>query len=279
MSFIILLFKIGAFYTFLNSLINIELICDYYLSLSLSTFDIQLYPNMKKINVLLTLFLIFTFLLSFKVQGQNEKRLIRVTGRVTHADSGNPISAKVYYEKLPFYDDMGVANTDPSNGVYELFMIENEKYIISVKADSYEPLSEEIKIEDLGIGLLEKNFKLLPSSIHEIITLDNLIFARGKDIITEVSHDELDEFAEWLDSRPQVVVQLEGHTDFQGNADANMELSEDRVLAVKKYLINSGIKKSRIRTKAFGGTQPLTRERTTEARAKNRRVEVRILEQ
>lgn len=234
---------------------------------------------MKKTNFLLLFLFFYTSFLIQESQGQNEKKLIRVTGRVTHVDSGKPVSAKVYYEKLPFYDDMGVANTNPANGVYELFMIENEEYIITVKADSYKPLSEEVKIEDLGIGLLEKNFKLIPDAIHEIITLDNLIFARGKAIITDVSHDELDEFAEWLDSRPSVVVQLEGHTDFQGNAEANLLLSEDRVLAVKEYLMKQGIKKSRIRTKAFGGTKPLTRERTPEARAKNRRVEVRILEQ
>jgi len=198
--------------------------------------------------------LVIALFLNLETLAQNDKKLIRVTGRVTHADSGKPIAGKVYYEKLPYYDDMGVANTDQSNGVYELFMIENEKYIITVKADSYQALSEEIKIEDLGIGLLEKNFKLLPNEVYEIITLDNLIFA-------------------------SVVIQLEGHTDFQGNTEANMLLSESRVLAVKDYLNKRGIKKSRIRTKAFGGTKPLTRERTPEARTKNRRVEVRILEQ
>lgn len=232
---------------------------------------------MKKIKPFTVL--IFALFLNAEVHGQNEKKLIRVTGRVTHVNSGKPVSASVYYEKLPFYDDMGIAKTNPSNGVYELFMIENEKYIITVKADSYKTHSEEISIQDLGIGLLEKNFKLLPDAMHEIITLDNLIFARGKTIITEISHEELDEFAEWLGSRPNIVVQLEGHTDFQGNAEANMQLSEGRVLAVKEYLIDKGIKKSRIRTKAFGGTNPLTRERTSEARAKNRRVEVRILRQ
>ena len=117
-----------------------------------------------------------------------------------------------------------------------------------------------------------------PDGLHEIITLDNLIFARGDDKINDVSHQELDEFAEWLSSRPTAIIQLEGHTDFQGNAEANMALSEARVLAVKDYLASKGVKKSRIKTKAFGGTKPLTRERTPEARAKNRRVEVRILE-
>ena len=56
-----------------------------------------------------------------------------------------------------------------------------------------------------------------------------------------------------------------------------MELSESRVEAVKKYLVGKGISKGRIKTKAFGGTHPLKNEMSQEARAMNRRVEMRIL--
>ena len=72
-------------------------------------------------------------------------------------------------------------------------------------------------------------------------------------------------------------IQLEGHTDYRGNPDRNMKLSEDRVLSVRGYLITQEIRKSRIKYKAFGGTHPITTENTEEARLKNRRVEVRIL--
>ncbi|MGL1886605.1 MAG: OmpA family protein [Reichenbachiella sp.] len=233
-----------------------------------------------KIFRLLSLFtLLIALFCESEVVGQNKINLIRVTGTVTHPETGAPIDASVYYEKLPYYDDMGRANTNPSNGVYELFMLENEKYIMSVKATAFKTINEEILITDNGIGLIEKNFKMEPDELHEIITLDNLIFARGRAEITEVSYQELDEFAEWLSSRPGINIQLEGHTDFQGNSEANMKLSEDRVIAVQEYLSKKGVKKSRIQTKAFGGTKPLTRERTPEARTKNRRVEVRILEQ
>jgi outer membrane protein OmpA-like peptidoglycan-associated protein len=56
-----------------------------------------------------------------------------------------------------------------------------------------------------------------------------------------------------------------------------MKLSQDRVEAVKKYLVSKGIDKNRIKTKAFGGTQPLSNDRTEEAKALNRRVEMRVL--
>ena len=75
----------------------------------------------------------------------------------------------------------------------------------------------------------------------------------------------------------RIVIQLEGHTDNQGSSKANLALSEDRVEAVKKYLVVKGIAKDRIKTKAFGGSQPLSNEMTQDARAMNRRVEMRIL--
>jgi outer membrane protein OmpA-like peptidoglycan-associated protein len=70
---------------------------------------------------------------------------------------------------------------------------------------------------------------------------------------------------------------LEGHTDYLGDAKQNMRLSEERVKAVRDYLVSNGIGKSRIKTKAFGGTQPLSRDNTPEAHRLNRRVELRIL--
>jgi outer membrane protein OmpA-like peptidoglycan-associated protein len=108
--------------------------------------------------------------------------------------------------------------------------------------------------------------------------LDNLIFAVGTAKISPESHDELDEVVSMLKNNPAMVVQLEGHTDIKGDPKLNMKLSQDRVDAVKSYLVSKGSNKSKIKTKAFGGTSPLSRENTEEAHKMNRRVELRILE-
>ena len=75
----------------------------------------------------------------------------------------------------------------------------------------------------------------------------------------------------------EIEIQLEGHTDNIGSPKANLTLSQERVNAVKKYIVSKGISRNRIQTKAFGGTQPLDNELSPEARIKNRRVEMRIL--
>jgi len=110
------------------------------------------------------------------------------------------------------------------------------------------------------------------------IVLEHLIFAQGKATLSPESFPSLDEVVVMLKERPSIVIQLEGHTDNQGNEKLNLKLSEDRVENVKKYLVSKGISKDRVKTKAFGGSQPLIQGNSQEARAKNRRVEMRILQ-
>ena len=89
---------------------------------------------------------------------------------------------------------------------------------------------------------------------------------------------ELDLVVSMMRESPKMVIQLEGHTDYQGDPKENMKLSQLRVDAVKSYLQSKGVSKNRVKTKAFGGTQPLSRDNTPEAHRLNRRVELRILE-
>ena len=92
----------------------------------------------------------------------------------------------------------------------------------------------------------------------------------GKEILTPKRKEMMKE-------NNKMIIQLEGHTDNQGSSKANLKLSEDRVEAVKKYLVSKGIAKDRVKTKALGGSQPLSNEMTQQARALNRRVEMRVL--
>jgi outer membrane protein OmpA-like peptidoglycan-associated protein len=113
----------------------------------------------------------------------------------------------------------------------------------------------------------------------ETVILNHLIFAQGKAVIDRKSYPELDELVQMMKENTRIEIQLEGHTDNVGNPKANMKLSQDRVDAVKKYITDKGVAKNRIQTKAFGGSQPLKNELTPEAKALNRRVEMRILKE
>lgn len=72
-------------------------------------------------------------------------------------------------------------------------------------------------------------------------------------------------------------IEIAAHTDNVGHDKYNMRLSQRRADAVRDYLLGEGIDPSRIVSKGYGETQPLADNNTEEGRAKNRRVEVRVI--
>lgn len=199
-------------------------------------------------------------------------QLVKVSGKVLNAKDSSGIATSILYEKLPYYDDMGIT-TASTTGDYSFEVVKDQTYTVTIRKDNFKPLNKEIKIGSDE----EMIFYLEAEREFEIIRLDNVIFARGSDVLQQESFAELDVLRDQMKHNHEMIIQLEGHTDFAGNPTANLALSQARVDAVKKYLTKSGINKNRILTKAFGGSQPLFQERTPEAMAKNRRVEVRII--
>lgn len=218
------------------------------------------------------LFAVFSLAIVVSTAAQTSNdTLVTVSGKMFKAADSTSIVGNILYEKLPYYDDMGMAPTKP-DGSYEIQLLKGKTYIFSVAKSGFKKYSQEVKVNGN-----QRHDIYVAEDILELRKLENLIFARGSDRISPSSYQELDELADWLNENPSIIIQLEGHTDFAGNPDANVRLSEARVLAVQEYLIDKKVKKNRIFTKAFGGTQPLTQERTDEAKARNRRVEVRVI--
>lgn len=104
----------------------------------------------------------------------------------------------------------------------------------------------------------------------------NLEFQTGSAVIESVSYGPLDGLANLLKRNPNWTVTLNGHTDNVGSAEMNLELSKNRVEAVKAYLVNRGVPASVITTNGFGMERPITSNDTAAGRAQNRRVEIEL---
>ena len=230
----------------------------------------------KFFNLQLLLALIST--VSF---GQTVDSLIYAEGEVLNAATKEPITARITYQSLPYGNRVGTLN----NSTYSFPMFDNEKYAIIVEAPGFATAKYMLDpAEANGDKRVLKDIELTAGVVPEkhavghVMRLNNLIFQVSKSKISEESFEELDLLVNMMKENPKLVIQLEGHTDYQGNQSQNMKLSQERVEAVKDYLVSKRISKQRIKTKAFGGTQPLSRDDTPEAHRLNRRVEVRILE-
>ncbi len=114
-------------------------------------------------------------------------------------------------------------------------------------------------------------------AVGETIVLNNIFFETAKSALLPASFEELEKLLQLLQQQPEAVIQVNGHTDNQGNDDDNQALSENRAQAVVNYLIEQGIAANRLTSKGFGSKVPVATNDTAEGREQNRRVEFVIL--
>jgi OmpA-OmpF porin, OOP family len=106
----------------------------------------------------------------------------------------------------------------------------------------------------------------------------NILFETGQAKIRKQSFKLLDEVASVLARNPTLgPVLIEGHTDNVGARAYNLDLSNRRARAVLEYLVSKGIDRKRLRSQGFGFERPIATNKTPLGRAKNRRVEFRLV--
>jgi len=108
--------------------------------------------------------------------------------------------------------------------------------------------------------------------------IENLEFESGSDTLAAGSEEVLTGVAATLREYPVIDLSIEAHTDNQGSAESNLELSRRRALAVARFLASEGVEPARLKPKAFGESRPSSSNATAEGRASNRRVELTIPE-
>ncbi len=108
---------------------------------------------------------------------------------------------------------------------------------------------------------------------------DHLEFEYDKAIILKESYGDLESLTNLLLIREELKISLEGHTDSDGTEEYNMRLSKNRVEAVKDFIVAHGVDPSRIKTAYFGESRPIADNATEEGKARNRRVDMEILNQ
>ncbi|MFW2178528.1 MULTISPECIES: OmpA family protein [unclassified Moraxella] len=107
---------------------------------------------------------------------------------------------------------------------------------------------------------------------YETIEL-KVLFDNDKAIVKQHYYDEVKRVADFMARHPEVTATIEGHTDSNASDAYNVALSQRRVDAVKKILINTyGVDASRLNSVGYGESRPVATNATAEGRQQNRRV-------
>jgi outer membrane protein OmpA-like peptidoglycan-associated protein/plastocyanin len=114
--------------------------------------------------------------------------------------------------------------------------------------------------------------------VGDTIVLQGVTFEFDKSRLTPNAKVILDGVGTALDSRPDIKVEIGGHTDSKGSDDYNLKLSDRRAASVKTYLESKGVVAGRMTSHGYGEAVPVADNATDEGRELNRRVELKVTE-
>ena len=116
-----------------------------------------------------------------------------------------------------------------------------------------------------------------PPAATKVTYAADAFFDFNKSVIKPAGKAKLDDLVGKIKDINLEVIIAVGHTDAVGGDAYNQKLSIRRSEAVKAYLVSKGIEKNRVYTEGKGEKQPVADNKTSEGRAKNRRVEIEVV--
>src|SRR5690606_35455223 len=194
--------------------------------------------------------------------------------------SGKAMQANIIYEELPDGQQLGVAESDPETGEYEIRLPAGKLY--GVRAEATGRISENQNLDLRNIDgdevIDNKNFNLDPIKLKPVeenitLVLNNVFFDFDQATLKPESFPELNRIVSAMDQTAAMKIEIAGHADATGSEAYNLQLSERRARSVVIYLTDKGVDADRIAVMFYGETKPVAPNNTREGRSKNRRVE------
>ncbi len=213
---------------------------------------------------------------------QSPEEWVTVKGELVDARNNTPLGAKIIYERLPDGKDLGIWQSDPKTGDFEIKLPVG--FLYSIRAEANDFISESQTLDLRKAGTDKKNivFKLKPIEVVHLekdamFSMNSIFFDFAKVVLKPESFPELERVVQMLNEKPGITIEIAGHTDNKGTIAYNKSLSEGRANAVKKFLTSKGINTGRVTTIGYGESKPIvSNDDEQDGREINRRVEFKI---
>ncbi len=202
-----------------------------------------------------------------------------LTGFVASATTNIRLQAEVILTDNKTLKEVKMVNTPKENGIYNMPLPENGNYSVMITSPGYMFYGQDIDYSLFkGNPEMRIDAFLLPIIIGTKVALRNIYFDTGKYELRDESTPELRRLLKFMELNPNVKVEISGHTDGTGNVETKKALSLRRATKVRDWLLKQGVSGRNMQVAGYGMERPVADEATAEGRAKNRRVEVEIVE-
>ncbi len=200
-----------------------------------------------------------------------------LTGRILQEESNAPVRAAISFFAPNSSEPFAIVISDSVEGKYTANIDNPGPFLLEIEANGYFFLNETYQFPE-GQTYTAKNFTLKKMETGVKFVVNNILFNTGKASLMPESFKELDKLADLLQKNAGIRIEVSGHTDNVGSASVNKKISKSRALTVKNYLVSRGVEQDRIEYEGYGFDQPIAPNDTPDGRAKNRRVEVKIIQ-
>ncbi|MCU0430189.1 MAG: OmpA family protein [Cytophagaceae bacterium] len=216
----------------------------------------------------------------YKVELPKEFRpdkIVTLEGVVRESENNKIIPATIKVTNLDTKETTEVKNNE-TTGKYKIALEEGEKYDIAISSQGKSFESELVDLSQVKkYQIVNKDIKLKPLKANTSFTLNNIFFGFDSSALKPQSELELNRVVDMLLKNPSMQVEISAHTDDKGSEAYNLKLSQSRAESVVGFLVSKGINKDRLIPKGYGKSKPTVPNDSEENRAKNRRVEFKIV--
>jgi outer membrane protein OmpA-like peptidoglycan-associated protein len=174
---------------------------------------------------------------------------------------------------------LAVVDSVKGTAMVAINLKKKDDVLITVKKDNYAFSSKVVSIKEASFANQPKPVKIEVNEAKEgsSFVINNLYYNTNSADLKKESFIVLEAFADYLKENPNIVLEIQGHTDNVGAAKANEALSANRAYTVKAYLEEKGVEGKRITAKGFGPNKPIADNSSEDGKAKNRRTEFLII--
>ena len=205
------------------------------------------------------------------------EKVIYVKGEVRDKHDKRPLNSLVDVVDLNTGNVVHSAETFVTDGKFMISLPAGKSFAFNVSRQGYLLYSENFIVDTTQSASTVYNIALEKIQLGSEVVLKNIFYQSNAFTLEERSTAELEKLARFLRKNPNMVVEIQGHTDNIGSKSYNKELSHSRAKTVYEALIRSGVQVRQLVFQGYGDTQAMADNSTEAGRAINRRTQFKVL--